>query len=810
MHEKKIIILTDSFIHQGKQFPMQQSKDNTKYSNEQFVKKYREEYSFSLIPNDSKTKKPAVNEYKQYFNKVCHEEIKSEQNVGVMLGKPSNNLIAFDDDTGKETFLEIFSEYRDITFTTKSGMKGGAIFFRLMDLPNFSYATINKDGKQIEFFSCNRQIILPPSIHPETGNSYEIKNGSQVLNITKEKFVSIFEKFKECGWEISYNTDTKITPLGTQNKDRIVHEGENRSLFLLQQIDSWKIKNPEFDEMMLYGLATQWNQTHCDPPYSDERIQALTKQGFEFGTSKIIENSQEEQIDESVRIEREKLETPLQQITRYANTIIKEDPKLVDQLLRVCLSAYTDNPINLAVLAPSSEGKTYATVKITDLFPKEDVIAVGRMSPTALIHQHGKLIGKDGNSIQEKFNAIDNQITKTTDKPEIKLLQEQKQNLLNGARNCIDLKNKIILFLDNPNSSTYEMLKPIMSHDKKEIIYKTTTSDGKLAVKETVIRNWAVFIFCSAKNEARNEVWQEIKTRVLMTSPNSSIKKYKEAISYSAQKRGLPSWASSVYHNDEDKSWTKFYIANFKKKLNDLYVDGNPIVNVFYSKLAEIFPSSQGDNMRDFNRLSSCIELETVLNAEHRPVYQIDVGDKMNSAIMTTINDIDKACKVLGNIGDLPPEKMKFYEEVFCSLVNQKGLAPSSNIDGIWLNSNELAVEYTRITEKTTTSKKILENYLKPLDDAGVLTSMKNPTGGNQNRYQKAGTISTQNISDLKSKLIEDPKSLELGVRSCLDLLVMSSTKDEKYNVKIQYNNTTITVDELIQVISTVSSKRIK
>ena len=241
--KKKIIILTDSFIHQGKQFPMQQSKDNTKYSNEQFVKKYREEYSFSLIPNDSKTKKPAVNEYKQYFNKVCHEEIKSEQNVGVMLGKPSNNLIAFDDDPGKETFLEIFSEYRDITFTTKSGMKGGAVFFRLMDLPKFNYATISKEGKQIEFFSSNRQIILPPSIHPDTDKEYEIKNGSQVLNITKEKFVSIFEKFKECGWEISYNTDTKITPLGTQNKDRIVHEGENRSLFLLQQIDSWKIKN---------------------------------------------------------------------------------------------------------------------------------------------------------------------------------------------------------------------------------------------------------------------------------------------------------------------------------------------------------------------------------------------------------------------------------------------------------------------------------------------------------------------------------------------------------------------------------------
>ena len=143
------------------------------------IEQYRIEYSFSLIPNYPKTKRPAVDEYKQYFDKICYDNIPSNYNVGVMLGKPSNNLIAFDDDTGKETFLELFPQYRVTTLTTKSGMKGGAIFFRLMELPKFNYATIKKDGKQIEFFSSNRQIILPPSIHPETGNRYEIKNNSQ-------------------------------------------------------------------------------------------------------------------------------------------------------------------------------------------------------------------------------------------------------------------------------------------------------------------------------------------------------------------------------------------------------------------------------------------------------------------------------------------------------------------------------------------------------------------------------------------------------------------------------------------------------
>jgi hypothetical protein len=771
------------------------------------IEKYQVEYGFSLIPNKTRSKIPAVKEYKQYFNKICYEEIKPNQNVGVMTGSPSNNLVVFDDDTGKETFLEIFSQYRDTTFTTKSGKKGGAIFFRLMELPKFTYAAITKDGKQIEFFAGKRQIILPPSIHPDTGKKYEIKNDSQVLNIPRDEFVRIFEKFQELGWKISYNTEKNTTFLGTQNKDRVVHEGENRSIFLLQQIDSWKIKNPEFDEMMLYGLASTWNQTHCDPPYPDEKIQSLTKQGFEFGVSKIKENTSEEQIDESIRIEREKLETPLQQITRYTNSIIKEDPKLVDQLLRVCLSAYTDNPINIALLAPSSDGKTYATVKITDLFPKEDVIAVGRMSPTALIHQTGYLIDKDGNSIQEKLYSIDNQIAHTADKSEKELLKKQKQSLLSGSRNCVDLKNKIILFLDNPNTATFEMLKSIMSHDKKEIIYKTTKGDGSLSVKETVIKNWPVFIFCSAKNEAKNDVWQEIKTRVLMTSPNSSVKKYKEAIRYNSLKRGLPSWASNAYHNDEDKKWVKWHIVNYKKKLNDLYTNGNPIVNVFYLKLAEIFPSSQGDNMRDSGRLISFIELETVLNADYRPVYQLAVNDTVNSAIITTINDIDKACKVLGNIGDLPPEKMKFYDDVFCPLVEKKSLSNSGVLGENGLTSSELAIEYTLVTGKRTTSKKILENYLKPFEDTGVLESFPDDARKNQNKYCKVGTITTQNISDLKSKLIEESKSLELGVRSCLDLLVKSSTKDEKYDEKIIYADNTITVDELIQVILNNSSK---
>jgi len=181
---------------------------------------------------------------------------------------------------------------------------------------------------------------------------------------------------------------------------------------------------------------------------------------------------------------------PIEQIENYLNTRIKNDPILVKQILRIYLSAYTNNPINLALLAPSSDGKTYATVQVSSIFPEKDIISVGRLSPTALIHQHGVLVNEDGESIEEKLEALD---------PNDEDYKTKKTELFKNVKNMVDLKNKILIFLDNPNTQTYEMLKPIMSHDKKEIIYKTTKGDGSLNVKETIIRNWPVFIFCSAK-----------------------------------------------------------------------------------------------------------------------------------------------------------------------------------------------------------------------------------------------------------------------------------------------------------------------
>ena len=76
------------------------------------------------------------------------------------------------------------------------------------------------------------------------------------------------------------------------------------------------------------------------------------------------------------------------------NVITKEAPKekrLTKQVLYTLFSAKSNDPLNLAINAPTGEGKTYVVQKVVDLFPKNDVISLVGMSEKALFHRPGTL-----------------------------------------------------------------------------------------------------------------------------------------------------------------------------------------------------------------------------------------------------------------------------------------------------------------------------------------------------------------------------------------------------------------------------------
>jgi hypothetical protein len=152
------------------------------------------------------------------------------------------------------------------------------------------------------------------------------------------------------------------------------------------------------------------------------------------------------------------------------DTILKEareESRLVKQIVYTMLSAYTNNPINLAINSPSGEGKTWVIQKVGEKFPEEDIMYIAGMTEKALFHRSGVLVIKKGTGeyepIDERISAIDTEIegkvleiSKTQSasvvkvrKDDIKKLEEEKKDLYKAGKKLIDLSRKILVFLDS-------------------------------------------------------------------------------------------------------------------------------------------------------------------------------------------------------------------------------------------------------------------------------------------------------------------------------------------------------------------------
>lgn len=448
--------------------------------------------------------------------------------------------------------------------------------------------------------------------------------------------------------------------------------------------------------------------------------------------------------------------SPVRQIENYLNTVVKNDRNLVRKLLRVCFSTYTKNPINLGIMAESSDGKSYAATQVTSIFPPEDVIFIGSMSPTALIHQYGERQTKSGALLVPALKQLDSQIANT---PERKAeLVKKRKEIERDSKEIVDLSNKILVFTDTPDIYLWKTLKPILSHDKREMEYRTTRGDGSLTVKETIISGWPAVIFCSAKNEKHEKLWDEIETRFDITSTNSSTAKYTEANQFTALKMGIPDFAQNMVVSKEDLKFAKYYVETIKENLHYLHIlNDNPIWNPFAKIIGKIFPSSEGIEMRHCTRFLSYCNIETLINAErnYMIIFRTNIGMPQN-CIITSMNDICSTIEIVDRVSVVPPQKLNFVNDII------KPCAKESVTGEV--SSDILAGKFKAVYGKPTTPKKILENYLEPLRDYGILEYRINQDNKRQKLYRISSEPNTNSYGFIREKIIEESNNDPLYV----------------------------------------------
>jgi len=163
------------------------------------------------------------------------------------------------------------------------------------------------------------------------------------------------------------------------------------------------------------------------------------------------------------------------------------------------LTFTNEDQINILMAGEASGGKSYLAIEITSYFPSGVPMLIGTASPAAFIHDLGEY--------------------------------DKETHIVR-----IDLRNRIIVLLDQPHYSLLQRLRALLSHDVKELQFKITdrTKSGAQRTKNVIIKGFPTFIFCSAKMSLEE---QEL-TRCFILNPETSQEKLDESLRLLAAKVG--------------------------------------------------------------------------------------------------------------------------------------------------------------------------------------------------------------------------------------------------------------------------------
>lgn len=98
------------------------------------------------------------------------------QNVGLLCGEASGNVVVldFDGKDGYHAFCEKFPALAD-TYTVETGSGDGMhVYVKVTTLPASTGTIEVPGGGKLEVKANGRQVVVPPSIHPDTGAAYEV------------------------------------------------------------------------------------------------------------------------------------------------------------------------------------------------------------------------------------------------------------------------------------------------------------------------------------------------------------------------------------------------------------------------------------------------------------------------------------------------------------------------------------------------------------------------------------------------------------------------------------------------------------
>jgi hypothetical protein len=542
-----------------------------------------------------------------------------------------------------------------------------------------------------------------PSIH-KNGERYQILGTAMPIKLSEDQanqmmqhIDSICKKYGLQYLENDNGNGNALTPITDLFKDGFaIVEGHNRHLALLRVMDSLISRN--------YGIlsldkikrdACEWNLEHCKLPLDDSECEKLWQEATKFIVPQLKKDASAEVAAEKEEYQHQQEPQPQpptetlpedltkevswKEIADILSTSIKKDeaPKLIT-FCGMLLAQTNEDQLNIGFQAESSTGKSYIPIEVASYFPENEIEEIASASPTAFYHD----------SSRSKWD-------------------DAKKALI------VDLRHKILIFLDMPGFQLLEKLRPMLSHDKQELHYMITDKNQKfgLRTKNVIIRGYPSVFFCSAKTDPD----EQEKTRMLLLSPSTDQEKLKESLELAALRKGNREEYERRIQQDPQRKWlTRRIYGILQWGITEVIFsdNGKAVYDRFMDEHKYLKPRYQ----RDFPRIFGFIKAHALLNCFNR-----DKKEGKPDTIIATEADIDAGFKLYKEIEQsnelgLSPYIYKIYEDVVAPLL----LESYNNGDGEAVSNQDILKKYYAVRYKTL-SPDTLKNVLLQLEAVGLV-----------------------------------------------------------------------------------------
>jgi hypothetical protein len=364
-----------------------------------------------------------------------------------------------------------------------------------------------------------------------------------------------------------------------------------------------------------------------------------------------------------------------------ATSIKKDDPAKLITFCGMVLAQTNEDQLNIGFQSESSAGKSYIPVELATYFPKDEVSIIGSASPTAFFHDRG---------------TWDN----------------ERQVLI------VNTESKMFIFLDQPHFQLLEKLRPLLSHDMKELQYKITDKNQKqgLRTKNVIVRGFPSVFFCTTKMDPD----EQEKTRMILLSPSTDQEKLRASLELIALKKGNQTAYEKTIKSDPRRVWLSNRIKAIRQTgIREVIIpnNGKDVYDRFIKEHAYLMPRHQ----RDFPRIFSLIKAHALLNCFHREKILNGNGDQP-LAIMATEADIEAGFELYKRIGQsnelgLSPYIYKVYDKIFKPL-----LSPH-----VGVSRKQIQARYYAVFHKMPQGRSLENEIIPQLEAAGLIEQRPDP-----------------------------------------------------------------------------------